>query len=79
MIPEDNVIDKNLYPDDQELTTKIAAQAAKVNRRTIVAWIHRGDLPAIRRPGKRGHYRVLWADLYAVLHKPAVPTASDGS
>ena len=67
------MIDKNRYDPDQELTTKEAAEEAKIDRRTIVAWIHRGDLKATRRPGKRGHYRVLWGDLYAALHKPAVP------
>lgn len=67
------MIDRNLYDELQELTTKQAAEVAKIDRRTIVAWIHRGDLPATRRPGKRGHYRVLWRDLYAALHKPAVP------
>lgn len=67
------MIDRNLYDEFQELTTKQAAVVAKIDRRTIVAWIHRGDLPATRRPGKRGHYRVLWRDLYEALHKPVVP------
>lgn len=67
------MIDPNLYPQDEELTTRDAAAAAKKDRRTIVAWIHRGILPAMRNPGARGHYRVLWADLYKVLHTPAVP------
>lgn len=67
------MIDKDRYGWNEELTTKQAAEVAEIDRRTIVAWIHRGDLPATRRPGKRGHYRVLWSDLYAALHKPAVP------
>lgn len=67
------MIDSNLYPEDEELTTHQAAAAAKRNRRTIVAWIHRGDLPAMKNPGARGHYRIIWKDLYRLLHTPAVP------
>jgi excisionase family DNA binding protein len=67
------MIDPNLYPQDQELNTKEAATVAKKDRRTIVAWIHRGTLPAMKNPGARGHYRVLWSDLYKVLHLPATP------
>lgn len=67
------MIDPNLYLQDEELTTKECAAAAKVNRRTIVTWIRRGILPATRRPGERGHYRILWKDLYEALYQPAVP------
>lgn len=67
------MIDQNLYPEDQELTTTQCAAAANVHRRTIVTWIRSGILPATRRPGKRGHYRVLWGDLYKSLYLPAVP------
>ncbi len=67
------MIDRNKYLPDRELTTLEAAAEAKVNRRTIVAWIHRGELPATKRPGARGHYRVRWDQLYEVLHRPAIP------
>lgn len=67
------MIDRNKYPENYELTTREAADAAKRNRRTIVAWIHRGELPAMKNPGARGHYRVLWKDLWQALHTPAVP------
>lgn len=67
------MIDPNKYDQDQELTTRQAATEAKIDRRTIVAWIHRGELAATQRPGKRGHYRIRWGDLYQALHKPAVP------
>lgn len=67
------MIDKNKYNLDEELTTKQAAAEAQVDRRTIVAWIHAAELPATRRPGKRGHYRVLWRDLYEALHRQVVP------
>ncbi len=76
MSPEAQVIDINLYSQDQELTTKECAAAAKVNRRTIVTWIRNGVLPATRRPGKRGHYRVLWRDLHRALYLPAIPDSS---
>lgn len=76
MAPEAHVIDPNLYPQDEELTTLQCAAAANVNRRTIVTWINTGWLKATRRPGKRGHYRVLWRDLYEVLYLPAVRGSS---
>lgn len=67
------MIDKAKYDPDEELNTRQAAAEAKVDRRTIVSWIHKGILNAYRNPGLRGHYRVLWKDLYQVLHTPAVP------
>lgn len=67
------MVDKNKYAPGDELTTRLAATEAEVDRRTIVAWIHAGTLRATQRPGKRGHYRVRWADLYEVLHKQVVP------
>lgn len=73
MITEARVINQNLYLQDEEISTLQAAAVAKMDRRTIVAWIHRGILPAMRNPGKRGHYRIVWRDLYRVLHTPAVP------
>ena len=70
------MINPDLYPRNHELTTNEAAAVAKRNRRTIVAWIHRGHLRAMQNPGARGHYRVRWEDLYQVLHLPAVPKDS---
>lgn len=67
------MIDKDLYSWFEEINTRQAAAAAKVDRRTVVAWITRGNLKAMRNPGKRGHYRILWGDLYELLHTPAVP------
>lgn len=67
------MIDKGQYAWDEEINTKQAAAAAKMDRRTIVAWIHRGILPALRNPGARGHYRIQWGHLYQVLHMPAIP------
>jgi excisionase family DNA binding protein len=73
MATEAHVIDPNQYQSDEELTTTECATAAKVDRRTIVAWIHRGELVATRRPGARGPYRIRWQNLYDVLHTPVVP------
>lgn len=67
------MIDRNLYDENHELSTRDAAAVAQKNRRTIVAWINRGELAAMKNPGARGHYRVRWADLYELLHTPAVP------
>lgn len=65
------MIDPNLHPQDEVLTTAQCAIVAGINRRTVVAWINTGVLPATRRPGRRGHYRILWGDFYRVLHTPA--------
>lgn len=62
----------DLYQLEEELTTNQCAKAINMNRRTVVAWIHAGDLPATRLPGKRGHYRILWKDLLAALRQPAI-------
>lgn len=61
------------YGLEEELTTNQCAQAIGMNRRTIVSWIHAGNLEATRLPGKRGHYRVLWKHLLSVLRRPAKP------
>lgn len=63
----------NDYQPKLELTTTQAATVAKLNRRTIVAWIRRGNLRATQLPGARGHYRIIWEDLHQVLHKPVQP------
>lgn len=61
------------YKPDDELTTSQAALVARLNRRTIVAWIQAGHLPATQLPGARGHYRIAWKDLQHVLHRPVNP------
>lgn len=63
----------DLYDPEEELTTNQCAQAIGMNRRTVVAWIHSGNLPAKRLPGKRGHYRVLWKDFFACIRRPVTP------
>ena len=60
----------NHDPDDQLSTTECAV-LAKVNRRTVVTWIRSGQLQASRLPGRRGHYRVKYADFNSLISKPA--------
>lgn len=60
------------YQPNLILNTKECAHLAGKDRRTIVAWIRGGHLPATRLPGKRGHYQVVWQDLKKVLSKPAL-------
>lgn len=73
------MIDPSLHGWDDELTTLQCAQAAGINRRTVVEWIQRQILPARRRPGVRGHYRIRWGDFYEVVNTPAwvKPVASE--
>lgn len=67
------MIDKDLYPQDETVTTKQCAAAAGINRRTVVAWIKAGILPATRPAGIRSHYRILWGEFWRVLHTPVRP------
>lgn len=60
----------NYDPEDQLSTTECAG-LAKVNRRTVVTWIRSGQLRASRLPGRRGHYRVKYADFSNLIGKPA--------
>lgn len=55
--------------DPKYLTTKQAAEyiGGDVTFRTIVRWIHDGRLKASRNPSKRGHFKILPADLDAAL------------
>lgn len=59
------------YDLEDQLSTNECAQLARVNRRTVVTWITSGQLPASRLPGKRGHYRVRYADFKQLITKPA--------
>lgn len=54
------------------LTTKQAAAyiGGDVTFRTIVRWIHEGKLKAVRNPSKRGHFKILAADLDDMLAAP---------
>ena len=65
------------------LTTGQAGKIASKNPRTIVNWIHKGWLKAMKLPGERGHYLIMEADLRQTMAarytpKPYEPEAVDG-
>lgn len=66
------------YENDDHLSTNECAAIARVNRRTVVSWIKEGKLPATRLPGRRGHYRIRWADFHRVLNNPALQEETRG-
>lgn len=68
----DHVIDRGTYDDDDILSTSQCAKEAGINRRTVLSWIHRGELPATRTVGPRGRYRIRWRDFWEAMHQPAV-------
>lgn len=55
------------------LTTKDAAQIAGRDRRTIITWIRRGMLPALKLPGGRGQYRIQRDDLEKLVEHLDTP------
>lgn len=55
------------------LSTKQAAQIAGKHQRTIVAWIHKGWLKAMKFEGKRGPYVIDREDLEALVAKLSTP------
>lgn len=59
-------------PDDQ-VTARVAGLLVNQDRRTIIAWIQRGWLPATKRPGERGRYMIRYGDLMAVANRPYHP------
>lgn len=61
------------YEPDDLLGCREAAEVARVDARTIAAWIRRGWLPAEKRPGLRGRYQIKYRDIVEVVHKPYVP------
>ena len=61
------------YDPDDEIGCRDAAAQAGVDPRTIVAWIQRGWLPAMKRPGLRGKYLIKFSDLQKVARKPYKP------
>lgn len=62
------------YPDTHQLDTHEAGAIAGRHRRTIVAWIKEGHLPARRGPGVRGRYRIIYGDLRKLLENLYEPT-----
>lgn len=60
------------------LTPKEIAQLLRVKLDTVLAWIHRGELPAInvaKRPSTRPRYRVKTSDFEAFQEKRAAKVA----
>lgn len=55
------------------LSTTQAAQIAHKHQRTIVAWIRKGKLKALKMPGGRGAYLIDKNDLEAVMAKMYTP------
>lgn len=55
------------------LSTTQAAAIAQRHQRTIVAWIQKGKLPALKMPGGRGAYVIEEDDLRALLDAMYTP------
>lgn len=55
------------------LTTRQAAAASGKHQRTIVSWIHKGLLRALKLPGGRGQYLIDPDDLNALLLHLSTP------
>jgi len=66
------------YPCKFAFTPKEIASLLEVKLDTVLAWIHRGELPAInvaRRPSTRPRYRVKATDFEAFQEKRAAKIA----
>lgn len=69
---------------EQPIGTKEAGFIASRHPRTIVSWIHKGDLPALKMPGEKGPYLIMKKDLLDTIKrrmtpKPYSPKEGDGS
>lgn len=58
-----------IYQPDDLIGCRQAAELANCHPRTIAAWIKRGWLAAIKRPGIRGRYLIRYADLTEVINR----------
>lgn len=61
------------YDPDDLLSAKEASEVVGQDRRTIIAWIRKGWLPAVKRPGPRGRYLVRHEDLINTANRPYEP------
>lgn len=59
------------------LTTRQAGERSGRHTRTIVDWIHKGKLPAMKLPGGRGPYLIEPADLEKLLKVLSTPVPYD--
>lgn len=53
-------------------TTK-AGEIANRHPRTIVSWIHKGELPALKMPGAKGPYLIMEKDLLETIKRRTTP------
>lgn len=61
------------HPMNKPLSTREAAGIAGKHQRTIVTWIRKGELPAMKLEGKRGPYLIDKRDLEEYLAKRYTP------
>lgn len=58
---------------EQPIGTKEAGLIASRHPRTIVSWIHKGDLPALKMPGEKGPYLIMKKDLLETIKRRMTP------
>lgn len=61
----------------QPLGTREAARIASRHQRTIVEWIRKGDLPAMKMPGEKGPYLINKDDLLNLIKRKTTPLPYD--
>lgn len=57
----------------QPIGTTKAGEIADRHPRTIVSWIHKGDLPALKMPGPKGPYLIMESDLRETIKRKTTP------
>lgn len=62
---------------EQTLGTREAAKIANRHQRTVVSWINRGDLPAMKMPGTKGPYVIKKKDLLETIKRKTTPQPYD--
>lgn len=55
------------------ISTSEASKRSGFHQRTVTTWIHKGLLPAVRLPGKRGQYFINPEDLEELLRRMFTP------
>lgn len=58
---------------EQPIGTTEAGRIAGRHPRTIVSWIHHGDLPAMKMPGDKGPYLIMKKDLLETIKRRTTP------
>lgn len=62
-----------IFGPDDLVTARQASELVDQHHRTIIAWIRKGWLPAVKRPGSRGRYLIKYSDLMQVANHPYQP------